>query len=207
MAKVNLGQVVPTLATTPTDNETIAAAANTVYNIYTDVSQRTNVDDLLAVADVGVNGRRIVLCDGDTLNTPYKAGLTSATSGVAYINMTSANYGQIIFVCGGLELIFTISKTDGTWGKWKGPLSTGQVDTGTLNVDCVAGGTTQFKVTYETTFLKNPIVVCTPLTTLAQYFSISVSPRSQTGFTGNVYNGTQSQRTIGVMWLAISDGN
>lgn len=207
MAKKDLGQVVPTLATTPTDNESMAAAANTLYDVFTDVSQRTNVVDLLAQANVGVNGRRIVLCNENTLNTPYKAGLTSVTSGVAYINMTSTNYGQIIFVCGGRELIFTLSKTDGSWGDWKGPLSMGQLETGSIEVDCAANGTTQFSVTYDTTFLKNPFVFCTPLTTLAQYFTISVSPRSQKGFTGNVYNGTQSQRTIAVMWLAIADGN
>ena len=55
------------------------------------------------------------MCGINTLNTPYKAGLTIATEGVAYINMTSDDYGTILFTTSGGDDVFCRCKVDGTW--------------------------------------------------------------------------------------------
>lgn len=91
--------------------------------------------DLLAIANVGPSGRRIVNCGGNTLNTPYKAGLTTLQSGTAVVCMSSANYGTILYVAAGATVAFLRSKVNGTWGDWKTLLSNSNiiVKTVTLN--------------------------------------------------------------------------
>jgi hypothetical protein len=57
--------------------------------------------------------------NGDTLNTPYKAGLTQATEGLSVRCVTgTSNYdSQLFFVNAGTE-IFRRSKGNGTWSSW-----------------------------------------------------------------------------------------
>lgn len=79
---------------------------------------KTFVSDLFAEASAGLNAKRVVLCNEDTLNTPYKEGITgSAREGTAYINMTSANYGEIVYFPSGGNGIFITHKTV-TWRGW-----------------------------------------------------------------------------------------
>ncbi len=83
------------------------------------IDSRDEVTDLIAEADKGIAARRIVLTNPDTLNTPYKAGLTGGSSaGVAYINMTTVNYGEILYFVSGKNQIYSIHKSAGTWGDW-----------------------------------------------------------------------------------------
>ena len=74
--------------------------------------------DLLAIANVGLSCRRIVNCGGNTLNTPYKAGLTNGKSGTAYINMSSVDYGTILYIVSGTNRIFLKCKDNGNWSNW-----------------------------------------------------------------------------------------
>lgn len=84
-----------------------------------DLNSRNDVSDLLAEADMGRLGKRIVMCGANTLNTPYKAGLTLGAEGVAYINMTNDNYGTILFITSGGDDVFCLYKHNGTWSpKW-----------------------------------------------------------------------------------------
>ena len=79
---------------------------------------KTFVSDLFAEASAGLNAKRVVLCNKDTLNTPYKEGITgSAREGTAYINMTSANYGEIVYFPSGSNGIFITHKAV-TWRGW-----------------------------------------------------------------------------------------
>lgn len=80
-----------------------------------DLNSRNDVSDLLAEADMGRLGKRIVMCGMNTLNTPYKAGLTLGAEGVAYINMTNDNYGTILFITSGGDEVFCRYKNNGTW--------------------------------------------------------------------------------------------
>lgn len=79
--------------------------------------------DLLAIANTGPSGRRIVNCGGNTLNTPYKAGLTTLQSGTAIICMSSAMYGTILYVAAGTNAVFLRQKVDDTWKDWERLLS------------------------------------------------------------------------------------
>ena len=69
----------------------------------------------MAEADVGINSKRIVNCGANTLNTPFKAGLTSASQGTAYINMANENYGTVIYVVNSGYEIFLRKKVSGVW--------------------------------------------------------------------------------------------
>lgn len=87
-----------------------------------DLDDRTAIDDLFAIADVGRTARRIVKCNKDTLNTPYKAGFTSGIdTGTAIISMGSVNYGTIFYLTDGgtATAPYICKKTNGTWGDWK----------------------------------------------------------------------------------------
>lgn len=60
-------------------------------------------------------------CNKDTLNTPYKAGLTSGIdTGTAIISMGSVNYGVIFYLPdgGAATAPYICKKTNGTWGEW-----------------------------------------------------------------------------------------
>lgn len=61
----------------------------------------------------------LVLTNGNTLNTPYKAGLTNYTIGCALSFFGSANFSiQFYFNAGDAETIFIRSKSSGSWGSW-----------------------------------------------------------------------------------------
>lgn len=94
------------------------AVNETVASLNRDLNDRTAVSDLLAIADVGLNAQRIIRCNNNTLNTPYKAGLTAASYGTAYIGMISANAGTILYVCDSVSRIFLRAKDSGKWGDW-----------------------------------------------------------------------------------------
>lgn len=83
------------------------------------MDDRTAVADILAIANAGPSGRRIVNCGGNTLNTPYKSGLTTLQSGTAVVCMSSANYGTILYVAAGTDAVFLRPKVDGTWKDWE----------------------------------------------------------------------------------------
>ena len=95
----------------------IIKAAIIPYN--SNLDDRTAVADILAIANAGPSGRRIVNCGGNTLNTPYKAGLTTLQSGTAVVCMSSANYGTIFYIAAGTDAVFLRQKVNGTWEDWE----------------------------------------------------------------------------------------
>lgn len=119
-----------------TDKVPSLALANTmqlaINDLNSNLDDRTAVADLLAIANVGPSGRRIVNCGGNTLNTPYKAGLTTLQSGTAVVCMSSANYGTILYVAAGATVAFLRSKVNGTWGDWKTLLSNSDYEAQTI---------------------------------------------------------------------------
>ena len=82
------------------------------------MNDRNAISDLFAAGNEGANGKRIVQCNANTLNTPYKAGLTGGASGTAYLNISSATYGTILYIASGSNCIFLACKAGGTWGDW-----------------------------------------------------------------------------------------
>lgn len=88
---------------------------------YTNFDDRSGVADLFAVADTGLNARRMIRYNANTLNSPFKAGLTGTIdSGLAIITMgSSGNYGTILCIPeGGLFATPCICKKTTTWGNW-----------------------------------------------------------------------------------------
>lgn len=110
------------ISTTQVNSTTNVPSSSLVYSmnqsinkLNSDLNSRNDVSDLLAEADMGRLGKRIVICGMNTLNTPYKAGLTPGAEGVAYINMTNDNYGTILFIVSGGDDVFCRYKHNGTW--------------------------------------------------------------------------------------------
>ena len=93
--------------------------ATFIFTENSNLDDRTAITDLLAIANAGPSGRRIVNCGSNTLNTPYKAGLTTLQSGTAIICMSSANYGTILYVTAGSPKVFMRVKSNGTWNDWE----------------------------------------------------------------------------------------
>ena len=89
-----------------------------VFQLNSDLNDRNAISDLFAAGNEGANGKRIVQCNANTLNTPYKAGLTGGASGTAYLNISSATYGTILYIASGSNRIFLACKAGGTWGDW-----------------------------------------------------------------------------------------
>lgn len=110
------------------------------------LDDRTAIVDLLAEADIGATGKRIVQCNENTLNTPYKAGQTNGKSGTAYVNMSSVGYGTILYIVSGTRRIFLRSKDNGIWSNWdellkKSDFITKTVSLNQLTVPANAGAT------------------------------------------------------------------
>lgn len=113
--QVNDSSKVPSAALAYAMQQQITENEDAISVLNSDLNSRNDVSDLLAEADMGRLGKRIVMYGINTLNTPYKAGLTPETEGVAYINMTSDNYGTILITTSGGDDVFCRCKTDGTW--------------------------------------------------------------------------------------------
>ena len=86
--------------------------------ILTNADLTDTIADLKVEANKGISARRIVQCDTNTLNTPFKAGLTNGASGTAFICMSSSSFGTILYIVSGSDKMFMLCKTNGTWGSW-----------------------------------------------------------------------------------------
>lgn len=89
-----------------------------IVQLNSDLNDRNAISDLFAAGNEGANGKRIVQCNANTLNTPYKAGLTGGASGTAYLNISSATYGTILYIASGSNRMFLACKAGGAWGDW-----------------------------------------------------------------------------------------
>ena len=91
---------------------------NTINKLNSNLDDRNAVSDLFKIADDGLNSKRIVQCNSNTINTPYTSGITSTTEGTAYINMSSNAYGTIVYIVSGTRNVFLAYKRNGAWGEW-----------------------------------------------------------------------------------------
>lgn len=115
---VTKSSIVQTESTDPTTVPSSPYFKQVTGKLISDLDDRTAVNDLSAVANLGITTRRIVQCNENTLNTPYKAGLTAGRSGTAYINMSDTNYGTILYIVSGTNRVFLRAKDNGTWSNW-----------------------------------------------------------------------------------------
>lgn len=106
-----------------------AKALYEVISLFNDeIGKSEAVADLTAEADKGQKSKRICYWNGDTLNTPYKAGLTTATTGYAIFTSNSNTYSTIICFATGINNIYTLRKQGGTWAtEWVTELNTNHI--------------------------------------------------------------------------------
>lgn len=159
------------------------------------------------IANVGTSARRIVKCNKDTLNTPYKAGLTAGIdTGTAIISMGSVNYGVILYLPdGGVSIApYICKKTNGTWGEWT-RLTTNadlKVKYGFATVAAKQNETVSFNITFDEAFKVLPAVVSTVTTTQPSENHTSINNVTVNGFTGFLYRAGASGN-INVRWIAV----
>ena len=175
--------------------------------INSNLDDRTAVADILAIANAGPSGRRIVNCGGNTLNTPYKAGLTTLQSGTAVVCMSSANYGTILYVAAGTDAVFLRPKVDGTWKDWERLLTNADYNVQSitnqygLNLHLVKFGNDNLKVIRLSGYINKTLTAGT------EYIIASnVSLKSRVDWYHNVFvSGKGSELTV---YLNIdNDGN
>ena len=118
---VNKGQMDEAIAaltgedipTSGTDETTIAAAlskkAEALWQYCSDV--------------LAIDSNNICRTDENTLNTPYKAGLTTTTIGTVVMSYSSSNYATALWIPAGGTTLYICRKNVGVWGKWE-PIAT-----------------------------------------------------------------------------------
>lgn len=89
-----------------------------VDTLTSNLDTRTAVTDLLAEATGATSCRRIVYCSSNTLNTPYKEGLTSWGSGIAIITCATTETATILYMPNGIQKIFMNAKQNNEWLGW-----------------------------------------------------------------------------------------
>ncbi|MBS5284776.1 MAG: hypothetical protein KHY46_13105 [Clostridiales bacterium] len=120
------------------------------------IDNREAVADLFEVANVGLNSRRIVQCNGSTLNTPFKAGLVGDLEGTAYVNMSNKLYGTVLYIASGSSRVFLANKANGNWSTWSKLISNVDFDS-RIDIDdttTIAKLSAQIKTRFQRVYLK-----------------------------------------------------
>ena len=171
------------------------------------LDNRTAVADLFAVANTGPNTRRMVRYNANTLNTPYKAGLTSdIDSGLAIITMGSDNYGSIVCIPeGGTITAPCFCNKTQTWGDW-GIILTSvdlKVQNGSMSVRPIQNSTISFEVIFPEPFSVTPTVNLSLITTIPADNAVSVGQVTTTKFIGHIYRSAAVSGNMTMRWTAI----
>lgn len=82
--------------------------------ISTNLNKQTDV-----LADCNNPTALTCFCNGTTLNTPYKQGLTTSSEGRLFSIRSSGSWNQELFLVNGGNEIFLRYVTDGTWATWE----------------------------------------------------------------------------------------
>lgn len=181
-----------------------------ISDLSDDLNNRTAVSDLQAEADIGATSPRIVTTNASTLNTPYSKGLTGLSSGTAYINMSSANFGTIVYVVNGNNLIFLRAKSSGTWGEWIQMISKKNIQSGrTAAITSPPKQITVYHVNFPVAFSSTPIVIANLYADSSSInygdLQITVANISTSGFDIRLYNKYTSQFAPATIWFAYSN--
>ena len=185
------------------------AVNQSVTKLNSDLDDRDAVADLQAVADAGLNTRRIVRCNSDTLNTPYKAGITGAGYGTAYIGMISVNSGTIFYVCDSFPRAFLRAKDGGTWGDWVSIAMHNEVQHGTITLDAAipANSSKSINITFPTKFQSTPDIAANLIINSSSMdinkVSVHIGSRTINGCTIIIQNGGSIQSKPAVGWTAV----
>lgn len=187
------------------------ALKDDITELYSDLDDRDPAADLFVIADVGSTARRIVKCNKDTLNTPYKAGLTAGIdTGTAIISMGSVNYGVIFYLPdGGISTApFVCKKTNSTWGDWEKLIIGNDMQSGRINgLSCAAGAITEYNLTFPSPFAKAPRVMLTinSGTTYPNYGRLlpMTTNVTTTGCKIRVANSAEAAYEPNIEWVAV----
>ena len=117
--QVNDQNKVPTSALAYAMQQQITENEEAITGLNSDLDDRVPVSDLKAVVDQSERVPLIVQCDINTLNTPYKDGLTSSASGTAYITGgNDSGFLTILYIPASDPNIYIRSRAAGVWYDW-----------------------------------------------------------------------------------------
>ena len=174
----------------------------------TNFDDRSGVTDLFAVADIGLNARRMVRYNANTLNSPFKAGLTGTIdSGLAIITMgSSGNYGTILCIPeGGIYTSSCVCKKTMVWGDWEQLITAPNIQAGSVNKSVPASSLIDIPIVFKTPFSTVPIVVVSlngrPSAITAWCYCYAHSITS-TGFSIRITNVWTGESNPAVNWFA-----
>ena len=173
------------------------------------LNDRTAAEDIFPIADIGRTARRIVRCNKDTLNTPYKAGLTGGIdTGTAIISMGSVNYGIIFFLPDGGNSTspFICKKTNGSWGEWKKCMTKDNIQHGKASIEITEANTaTSVRVNFPFPYSSVPSVVASPNTSAigSGVVGVGVNGVDKNGFNITILTTNTATRTV--YWIAVGD--
>ena len=207
---VTKSSIVQTESTDPTTVPSSPYFKQVTDKLTSDLDDRDPAVDLFPIADVGRTARRIIRCNKDTLNTPYKAGLTSGIdTGTAIISMGSVNYGVIFYLPDGgtATAPYICKKTNGTWGNWTRLTTNADIQAGNVTSSVSANSYVDIPITFNTPFNAAPAVVVgfngKPSTIGAWCYCYAHSITS-TGFSVRVTNVTSGAANPSVHWIAVA---
>ncbi|NFH88618.1 viral A-type inclusion protein [Clostridium botulinum] len=177
-----LGDVTDLAKNVQTNTTDIANLKENVENNNSKLKENTqnikNVDGRNSVAtdanNLGIVGQKTIdRTDGNTLNTPYKQGISkSYASGLIETYLSSSKFGIQIYYSSGYEL-FKRSLINGTWSEWKQIITiddTGWIDISST-INSKATGTAKirricnevfFEIRYKGIINENEIVATMP---------------------------------------------
>ena len=107
--------------------QTLSSAQQAQVKSNLGFANQSSVDSLREIvgigdplADLNNQGRRMAKTGPNTLNTPYKEGMTVNTQGlcIQYADASTGNYNQQLLMENGGTRLFVRRKNNGTWGSW-----------------------------------------------------------------------------------------
>ncbi|MBY6836909.1 viral A-type inclusion protein [Clostridium botulinum] len=178
----SLGNVTDLAKNVQTNTTDIANLKENVENNTSHLKENTqnikNVDGRNSIAtdanNLGIVGQKTIdRTDGNTLNTPYKQGISkSYSSGLIETYLSSSKFGIQIYNSSGYEL-FKRSLINGTWSEWKQIITiddTGWIDISSTINSKITGiarirriwNQVFFEIKYKGVVLENEIVATMP---------------------------------------------
>ena len=207
-----IGQIVNNCVTNNDKLPLSAAQGKVLMDLYSvlnnNFDDRSGVTDLFAVADIGLNARRMVRYNANTLNSPFKAGLTGTIdSGLAIITMgSSGNYGTILCIPeGGIYTSSCVCKKTMVWGDWEQLITAPNIQAGSVNKSVPASSLIDIPIVFKTPFSTVPVVVVSlngrPSAITAWCYCYAHSITS-TGFSIRITNVWTGESNPAVNWFA-----
>lgn len=144
--------------------------------------------------------------DANTLNTPYKAGLTQTTEGFAICVGNYSTYQTIIAWCVGSSKMYAFCVSNGDVFTWKEYATKNDLpikETGYYHFEGIAAGQSMMvPIEYTKSYTGNPYVML--VNASGNGFAVLVAgARTSTGFNLQAYNPTSGAINVDARWFTV----